>query len=350
MEEEKKLYPLRFVPIEGEEGESVQIADLGYQDSEVRNGWLAASTISEVMDMYMDRVVGEGVFGYFGRQFPVLIRRRVIKGLTPLTVHPDDTVAEERFDFLGKSKLIYVESAGKDSKIYLGFRRDVSAEEFYLGCQDGSVRDLLNGVGLIAGQHHFIYPGLVYAIEGPATIIEISESSPLDFRLCSWGGSEEQDEFDSELTLEAAFDFIDFGKYRSRTVSEKASESSRRLTDNKEFTVHEIRLTDPVHIFCEKFGSFVTYTCVSGEASLQVPGEAGTETFAVSAGETVLVPVEVPDFFLVPMQKGTVLLETMVEAQDEVDRYINQDADAELADSDDSDIEDIDVAGSPLLN
>ena len=57
MEEEKKLYPFKFIPIDETTQENVLLADLGYQDSLVREGWLAANSISEIMDMYMDRVV-----------------------------------------------------------------------------------------------------------------------------------------------------------------------------------------------------------------------------------------------------------------------------------------------------
>ena len=90
MEEEKKLYPFKLVPVEDSPDETWHLADLGFPDSMVRNGWLATNTLSELMEMYMDRIVGEGVFAAYGRQFPVLIK--TLKGgrRTPLLVHPDD--------------------------------------------------------------------------------------------------------------------------------------------------------------------------------------------------------------------------------------------------------------------
>lgn len=349
MEEEKKLYPMKFVPIEEAKGEVVQIADLGYLDSEIRNGWLAASSIGEVMEMYMDRVVGEGVFGYYGRQFPVTIRFRDIQGRTPLMVHPDDVIAEERFDMLGKSKLWYVLSAAPGARLFLGFKRDVSSAEFYEGCRKGTVESLLNPVEVKAGDSWFIYPGLVHAAQGDITIVEISESSPLDFRLFTWGADRMVDDFDSELTLEAAFDFIDYGKYHPYVSEAAASElhedeagNTTRLTDNPEFTVHEVRLKDALHVYCEKFGSFVTYTCLSGEAVIQAEVDGVKETYSVKPMETILIPVEVPDFFLMPAARDTVLLETMVEAQDAVDQYIASDVD--------NDVESADIDGSSPLN
>ena len=67
--------------------------------------------LSEIMEMYMDRVVGEGVFAAYGRQFPVLIKTLNGVRRTPLWVHPDDGIAAERYEFLGKAKLWYVVSA-----------------------------------------------------------------------------------------------------------------------------------------------------------------------------------------------------------------------------------------------
>ena len=99
METKKQLYPLKFIPIpskrvwggsnlikklgkefyeadeDGNEqklttadsiGESWELADMGVQDSVVSNGWLAGNTISELMETYLDRIVGEDVYDHYG--------------------------------------------------------------------------------------------------------------------------------------------------------------------------------------------------------------------------------------------------------------------------------------------
>lgn len=339
MEEEKKLYPFKLVPVEETPGEIWHLADLGWPDSMVRNGWLSTNTLSEIMEMYMDRVVGEGVFAAFGRQFPVSVKTLKGNSRTPLLVHPDDEIAAQRFDFLGKAKLWYVVGARPGAKLYLGFRRDVDATEFYDACQQGTVEGLLRIVEPQAGDHYFIAPGTVHAAGEGVEIVEIAESSPLDFRIYDWGRKTgELDPFDAELTLEAAFDFIDFhASAAPAPVSEPTAEGAVRLTDNPEFIATRIDLRTPLHILCEQFGSFVAYLCLSGEASVQVPvtaanGEKTTDNYVFGAGETLLVPAEVEDFYLVPRAEGTQLLEVVVErhevpadfpeAQDE-DRLLN---------------------------
>ena len=55
----------------------------------------------------------------------------------------------------------------------------------------------------------------------------------------------------------------------------------------------------------------------------------------ISAGEAILVPAELPDFILAPMEADTVLLEATVPHREEKDdEYINKDAEPFLAGED----------------
>lgn len=338
MEDEKKLYPFKIAPLDDASGQTTLLADLGFPDSLVRNGWLSTNTISEIMDMYMDRVVGDDVFAYYGRQFPVLLRRLHCEARTPLMVHPDDRTAEERFDFLGKAKLWYVVSAEPGAKLFLGFKNDVASSDFYSACQDGSVEGLLNVVEPSAGDHFFIAPGTVHCAGKGLEIAEISESSPLDFRLFDWGRKGELDPFDAELSLEEAFDFIDYRAWKpADALAVRDDKGSLRLTDNKEFTAAEIRLSEALHVSCSDFGSFIAYLCISGEASIQIPadpesGRKDLETYVMGRDEVILVPAEVTDFFLVPRASDTVILETVMSPRSEEDSYGGKASEEEVAD------------------
>ena len=110
MEKVKKLYPLKFqtITVENSWGtENVCIADLGIEDSTVSEGWLEGNSLGDIMETYIERVVGESVYAYYGRQFPLLVKFVEVKGSTPVFVHPDDTVAEQRYDALGGKELWY---------------------------------------------------------------------------------------------------------------------------------------------------------------------------------------------------------------------------------------------------
>lgn len=358
MEEIRKLYPLRFLPIaetyawggnalaerydkkfvesddQGNErrlekgvsvAESHEIADLGYRDSQVKDGWLAGNTISEIMDMYLDRVVGENVFEFYGRQFPVSVKFIDARGRIPLMVHPDDETASQRYDFLGKAKFWYILDAKPESRVFMGFSKDAEVQDFYAGCLDGSVEKMLNVIHPVKGDCFTIEPGTVHAAADGVLILEVSEASPLDFCLCNWGAEVSENEFDSSLGLVEAMDFIDYKADKDPIGVEG------KLTRRHEFTVTKLDLKDPLHIIGEEAGSFAVYTCTEGEASIQVPGEdKSMESYIITSGETVLVPAEVDDFYLVPRQSGTVLIETMVEKFEEEDAYIDPAAEPQL--------------------
>jgi mannose-6-phosphate isomerase len=357
MEEPRKLYPFKFLPIGesfawggrnleknygksfvtsdgqgrlsklekgGPVAESHEIADLGYRDSQILDGWLAGNTLSEVMDMYLDRIVGEKAFAYYGRQFPLSIKLIDAEGRTPLMVHPDDVTAGQRYDFLGKAKMWYVLDVRPNASLWLGFRRDTGADELYRACQDGSVEGLLNEVKPKPGDCFHLRPGTVHAAKG-VVLLEVSEASPLDFCLHAWGEELPEEEFDSALGLVEALDFIDFKAYKP---SEAAPDG--KLVKSPEFTATRMDLKDPLHIMAGENGGFAVYFCASGEASVQVPAAGGMESTILSAGETVLVPAEIEDFYLVPRQGGTVLVEVLVEREEEPDAYIDPSAEPEL--------------------
>ena len=141
------------------------LADLGFVDSVACEGWLKGNTLSDIMQTYLERVVGETAFDWYGTQFPVLVKKLTVKGRTSLHINPDDETAEQRYDAFGKTALWYVTEAGIDARLYLGFKRPVGADEFYRACADGSVEDLLHSVKPRVGESYLITPGLVHAAQ-----------------------------------------------------------------------------------------------------------------------------------------------------------------------------------------
>lgn len=332
MENEKKLYPFRFVP--QDEGQSrVQVADLGYIDSEISNGWLAADSIGDIMDTYMDRVVGDDVFAWYGRQFPLQVRTIRLEGSEPLTVSPDDVTAGQRYDFLGKCRLRYVVSAAPGATLSIGFRRPVSAAELYDACLGDNAAPLLNTFAPVPGEAYLIPPGSVFSAQGPLTMVEISQCSPLDFRLTAAPSMEDQQETawsgaspdNPPLTLAEALDFIDLQAYKA---PERASGGAGRiLADTEQLRVSEISLSDPLQI--TSGDSFSLYSCVNGAADIQYRDESGaTCSVPVGAGETVLVPAELESFYLVPREARTLLLESLAPARAASDGYAPMEDDA----------------------
>ena len=290
-----------------------RLADLGYLDSVASDGWLSGNSISDIMQTYLERVAGEIPFEYYGTQFPVMVKWLDVRGRTSLHVNPDDETAEQRYDAFGKTALWYVAETGPEAKLYLGFKRDVTAEEFYRKCLDGTVEGLLNVVVPKAGEHYLITPGMVHAA-ADVKLLEVAESSELWFRLHDWGDE------DREIHLEEAFDLIDFKANRMPPSESDPEALTEKIAVTPQFSVTEIRLKDPVRIGAENAGSFQLYTCVKGAGSVQVEGQ---KPLRFREGDAVLVPAEVKQFLLSPEAAGTLLLEASLEPRREEDQYID---------------------------
>lgn len=425
---EKRLYPFRFIPVaskrpwggnalvmelgkqfvecdeEGNEapigtdekiGESWELADMGIEDSVIADGWLAGNTISEVMETYLERIVGEDVYKYYGRQFPLLIKFLDINDRLSVQVHPDDEVAAERYDSLGKAEIWYVMDAKPGAKIYAGFNKEMSAQELYDRCHAGTVEEVLNVIYPKKGDVLFIAPGTVHAADGGLLIAEVQESSDMTFRLYDWG-REFNPATARPLHLEEAIDIIDYRAfdpcmYRKGPLwGEEASHEPCRepechcccgdechchedghechchedghechchhhenheekiaetLIERPEFCVTKVNLSDPLHIYTDQFESFIIYICIEGAASIQIPstkenGEAYMENYGFAKGDTILVPADMQDFFLVPRDRSTILLEAVCRPVDEMDAYIDPETEAFLENEDYEGLED----------
>lgn len=317
MTEERKLYPLSFVT-EALEGGKYHLADLGYVDSMASNGWLGGNTLSDIMQTYLERVVGDISFEFNGTQFPVMVKTIDVRGNLPLCVNPDDKIAEQRYDAFGKTALWYVAEASEDATIFLGFENAVSADVFYGSCLEGTVRKLLHRFSPSKGDLFLINPGTVYAASGTMKIIEISEASELVFRL--EGGSS-----DEGTMLEEAFDIIDFGGYDPSVklnVSDK--DSPQTVVSLPQFTLSRIELSDPARVSSENSDSYLLYFCISGSAAVQVmtAGTTSDEIYRLDEGNALLVPAEVTDFHLIPTASNTVLFEIRQDPRSEKDSYL----------------------------
>lgn len=316
-ENDRKLYPFKFLEkgMRTSWGEVVyKLADLGFVDSMVSEGWFGGNTLSEMMGTYMERVVGDDSFEYYGLQFPLMVKVIKTDSWQPLQVNAGDKDAEERYDSYGKKALWYIQEAAGDASLFLGFNRDIEAGEFYSRCVEGSVKEVLNEVRPKAGDCFLIEPGTVFAAGPGLTVLEISECSELTFNIHNWGVDLPDSE---ELLLEEAFDLINYSGSLAAP-----GDKTEVLAECEEFKVTRMDMRDPLRVYSEEAGYFAVYHCLSGETVIQ-PGPESFEfsPVTVKTGQTVLVPSEVHDYLLLPSKTGTTLFEALVERRLTPDSY-----------------------------
>lgn len=325
MEQSNKLYPLKFVPVvrEHEWGkETFLLADLAEVGTMVKAGWLGSNSVSELMETYLEDIVGEASFNYYGLQFPVTVRVLDVEGRTPLLVTTDDRTAAARYDAFGKSVFWYVAEAAHGAEIRIGFEDDSDASSFIGACEKGTPSFLLRRFTPMKGDCFEIRPGLVYGASGKMKIIEISEASDLDFNVADADG------FTGEHLAEA-LDLIDYSAGNALPVQRSEKDGITLLADIPEFKVSELRLDAPVRIDSGPRGTFSVYYCLSGGLVVKaVDGSSKTEEglsdTTLRKGELVLVPAGLGDFLLAPSAEDTLLLEVIAGSREEPDSYLEE--------------------------
>lgn len=353
-EVKKHLYPLRFNPIPKEKvwgghalvkkynkpfeespliGESWEISGFEEDSSIIANGFLAKNNIYDIIETYMGDIVGDDHYKYFGNEFPLLIKLLDINDLLSIQVHPDDETAFDRHNSYGKSEAWYVLESSPEAKVYMGFNRDVSPEEFYRRCKEGSLEEVLNLYHPKKGDFFYIEAGIVHSAGDGLVIAEVQQLSDATYRIYDWG-RENNPATAREMHLELAFDSINFNKYdESKYFISTADEgetthsqtSSRLLADNVHFTINLLSLRDSMHIYTERYESFILYFCIEGEALINSNSqEREKENRSIlKKGEWVLIPASYDDFLITPSSEGAKILEVYIrKTEEERDAYI----------------------------
>lgn len=317
----KKLYPLIFKPILKEKvwGEEARvIAALDEDSSEVVNGFLAENDLADLLETYMGDLVGDAVFNWYNLQFPLLVKLLNVEDYLSVQVHPDDETAFERFYSSGKTELWYVMEASPEAKVYLGFKKESDATEFYSACSNGTVTDLLNEFKPEPGDAFFIPAGTVHACGGGLILAEIQESSDLGFRLYDWGRRDP--EGNRPVHLEEAIDCIDYHPYNQANIRRK-SDGTATLAVCSHFVVRSIGVADTWKVRTGEYNSCVVYLCTDGEAIFQTDGQS----WSIAKGESILIPASIDEILVSGKQQGTRLLEVYVpQPEEDADSYTEE--------------------------
>ena len=247
---------------------------MGDDQSVVCEGFFKGNTLEDILETYLGDLVGDTVYDRYRNQFPLLIKLLDINERLSVQVHPDDTVALQRYDSYGKKECWYVLEAGEDAVIWLGFKKDVSATEFYEACRKGTADELLNAFHPKKGECYLINPGTVHAAGGGLVIAEVQQASDVTLRLYDWG-RENNPATARAMNLEEALDIIDFKALDAEKCIARSSRSGEVIFDTDKFTMTHIDLTGPYSVVPEKFGSFVLYVCTEGAVEVQAPDARG---------------------------------------------------------------------------
>ena len=326
----KKLYPLKFKPRwmpKAWGGESWDLCGFEDEASVVSEGFLADNDLADILETYLGDLVGDPVFSFYGCHFPLLLKRLDIRDRLSVQVHPDDTVAAERFESYGKTEFWYVTETGPEARIWMGFREDTDACTLYAACKAGTARELLCEFIPRPGDCFFLPAGTVHAAGGGVKITEIQQASDITFRLSDWG-REHDPATRREMHLDEALDCIDYRKYDEPACHRYRPQGVEVVARCPQFVITSLSLGDPARparVRPEAFRSCLTYHCLEGSATVGVgqPGAAseGSGHYPLAAGEVLLIPAACDEILLTPGSGGCHLLQTHIPEPPKDDHY-----------------------------
>lgn len=211
--------------------------------------------------------------------FPVLVKLIDANAKLSVQVHPADDYALKHENSLGKTEMWYIADADEGAGIYLGFKQDITRQEFERAIKDKTLTDYLQFIPVKKGECYFIPAGTIHAICEGCLICEIQQNSNITYRVYDYGrvGADGKER---ELHVEKALDVTSTKKYLPKVPRVTTSEGNL-LGMSKFFSATRV-LVDGERGLSNDKASFRCFTCLEGEGEI-----GGVE---IKKGESVFVP------------------------------------------------------------
>lgn len=324
----KYLYPLKFDTIYKEKiwggqkmktvlgkdfsplkncGETWEISGVPGNLSKVSEGPLKGWTLPELIEEFKGDLVGQKVYEHYGNEFPLLVKFLDAAEDLSIQVHPDDKLAKERHNSLGKTEMWYVFQADEGAKLISGFNKDTNKEEYIEHLNSGKLMDILNEEEVEAGDCFYLPAGRVHTIGAGLLLAEIQQSSDVTYRIYDFDRTDDKGN-KRELHTEEALDALDYKHYSQyKTPYERGLNKEIPLVKSQYFQTNLLEFSTGIIREHYDKDSFVIYTCFEGQAEIDIMGQ----TTKIGMGNAVLVPQNAQDIHI-RTNSGFKMLETFM--------------------------------------
>lgn len=262
----------------------------------VANGFLEGNDLNEVLEIYMDELVGEKVFERHPAEFPILVKFIDAREWLSIQVHPDDELAAKRDLPGGKTEMWYVLDADPGARLIAGFNRPMDGSSYLKYSREHRLKEIMQYEPVASGDTFFIPGGTVHALGPGILLAEIQQTSDTTYRIYDWDRVDDQGrsrELHSDLALEA----IDFDPAVSPRVHARSRPGEAvNLVDCPLFATNILEVTRTMTRDYSLRDSFAIYLAVEGTCRLT----AGDHPVTLTAGEVVLVPAVLQEVTITP--------------------------------------------------
>ncbi len=269
-------------------GESWEISNVPGDISIVSNGELKGKSLTDLISEYKGALVGNKIYKEFGEKFPLLIKFIDAKENLSIQLHPNDKLAKERHNSFGKTEMWYVMDADANSKLNVGFSKDLDKDSYLEALNSGKILEVLNFEDVKKGDSFFIKEGLVHAIGAGCMIAEIQQTSDITYRIYDWDRVDAEGN-SRELHTDLALDALDYKFNKDFKCSyETSPNKSSNIASCEYFTTNFLKVEGELDKDYSELDSFVIYMCVEGELEVLI----GDRQEKIKKGETLLVPAK----------------------------------------------------------
>lgn len=290
-------------------GESWEISAIEGDLSVVSNGVLEGNSIQELIEIYMDELVGNKVYEKFGLEFPLLLKFLDTNDKLSIQVHPDNEVARSRHHAWGKNELWYIVDCKEEAELIIGFNRSISKAEYLEYFSNNELTNIINWEKAGKDDVFNIPAGRLHAIMDGLLIAEIQQTSDITYRIYDWDRTDSSGNL-RELHTDLAVDVLDYSAPENLSYKTEYDVTAP-VTDIETtpfFTLNRIDLDNStIAKDIYDLDSFVVYMCIDGAATI----EYDDSSVAVAKGETVLIPASLHEY-TITAKKNARLLEIYI--------------------------------------
>jgi mannose-6-phosphate isomerase len=317
----QELYPLKFTPMFQDRvwggqkikthlgldftplakcAEAWMLSGVAGAETVVENGFLAGNELNELVEVYMDDLVGEKVFEKNGETFPLLIKFIDSRQWLSVQVHPDDELARQRGMPFGKTEMWYILDTDPGSQIISGFNKNINQKVYLDHLDNKTLPEILNYVDVEAGDVVFMPAGRVHSLGPGILLAEIQQTSDATYRIYDWDRPDDSGK-PREMHVEQALQAIHYEVPEEvKTNIQSSVNETVNLIDCPYFTTNLAELAQPLRKDYEELDSFVIYVCLEGGMALR-PGIG--EGVYLKQGEVVLIPAVIDSAEIFPEGK-----------------------------------------------
>lgn len=284
----RRIAEFKHMPGQGDTiGESWELSPMPGHESVVAGGEFAGQTLNELCTRFGAELLGTDVTARFGDSFPLLIKFIDSTKDLSIQVHPDDALAAERHQSLGKTEMWYSVAPAPGAYLYAGFDRKMTPETFVDAIKGGTIVSTLNRYDVKSGDVFYLPAGRVHSIGQGNFVLEIQEASDVTYRIYDYDrrdahGNPRQLHIDESVN---AVNYSDAGQDCSNVTVKGGEEKT--LVDCPYFTTCLTGVSGETALRLPTGKSFTIVISTRGD--LEVAASDGSVT-PLPQGHTVLIP------------------------------------------------------------